>query len=225
MIGRPASGPESLAVDDAHAAPPAASGVIEKAVKGHDRVSHDPPMQIEVRFDLEPGRAAAARSRAAGLPTGEAQYVARPDVRGPLRFGKLPELDGSLRVWPWVRGALPVRTGGARSSSMRRTSPVARRKSSRSSSVMLPRLDIVAWVVTDRRYRRVAVQPGFTESSRHCQSCAVAGVVRGPARPADQSIGAAAASRASTASRGQLPARGRAGRRRGGAFEHRLRLL
>ena len=111
-----ARGTESLAVDDAHAAPPAAAGVIEKPVEGGGGVGHRPPVEIEVRLHRVPAAPQPFGLAPLHALAREAQDVARTHVRGPLRLRKLP---GAGR--PYRLGPVP---GAGRSSRARRMGAV-----------------------------------------------------------------------------------------------------
>ena len=81
---------EPLAVDDAHAAPSAAAGVLEKPVERRRGVGHDAPVQIEVRLGRDPSSPQPLHLPPADAAAGEAQHIPRPDVGRPLRLGKSP---------------------------------------------------------------------------------------------------------------------------------------
>ena len=95
---------ESLAVDDAHATSPTPAGVLEKLIKRRRGVRHDAPVQIEVRLDPESASPQPLHLTPADAAPGEAQYIARPDVRSPLRLGKPP----------WARRLVLRSPGGSR---------------------------------------------------------------------------------------------------------------
>ena len=85
-----ASGPESLAVNDAHAAPTAAARVFQKVTEGGDGVGDDSPVQVEVGFDPEPAAPQSFEVAASNAAAREAEHVARSDVRRPVRLDKIP---------------------------------------------------------------------------------------------------------------------------------------
>ena len=81
---------ESLAVDDSHATSPTPAGVLEKPIERRRGVRHDAPVQIEVRLNPESTSPQPLHLTPAHAAPGEAQYIARSDIRSPLRLGKPP---------------------------------------------------------------------------------------------------------------------------------------